>query len=25
MACPHCKETQKVHVAARNGFAQMGS
>jgi hypothetical protein len=22
--CPHCKTKQKVHVAARTGFAQMG-
>jgi hypothetical protein len=23
--CPGCKTKQKVHVAARSGFAQMGS
>ena len=22
--CPHCKTKQKVHVAARAGFGQMG-
>ena len=22
--CQHCKTKQKVHVAARTGFAQMG-
>jgi hypothetical protein len=23
--CQHCKTKQKVHVAARTGFAQLGS
>jgi transcription elongation factor Elf1 len=24
LECPRCKTKQKVHVAARTGFAQMG-